>query len=164
MDVLTAEQRRFNMSRIRGRDTVPELLIRRALHAKGFRYRLHDRRLPGRPDLVFPKYRAVIFIHGCFWHGHDCHLFKWPSTRKEFWQEKIERNRARDDSAIRKLQENAWRVLIVWECALKGPHRTALPSITYQCVSFLQSRLSALSIPGTPLNHESAAISRAQGG
>jgi len=139
MDVLTAEQRRFNMSRIRGRDTAPELLIRRALHAKGFRYWLHDRRLPGRPDLVFPKYRAVIFIHGCFWHGHDCHLFKWPSTRKEFWQEKIERNRARDDSAIRKLQENGWRVLIVWECSLKGISRLPQAHITGRCMQFLRT-------------------------
>ncbi len=137
MDVLTAEQRRFNMSRIRGRDTAPELLIRRALHAKGFRYRLHDRKLPGRPDLVFPKYRAVIFIHGCFWHGHDCHLFKWPSTRKEFWKAKIERNRERDDSAIRKLQENGWRVLIVWECSLKGARREPLQRVLADCVRFL---------------------------
>jgi len=139
MDVLTAAQRSFNMSRIRGRDTAPELLIRRALHAEGFRYRLHDRKLPGRPDLVFPKYRAVIFVHGCFWHGHDCHLFKWPATRREFWEGKITRNRERDCSAGRALRHNGWRTLTIWECALKGGTRLPAPDITRRCVKFLRS-------------------------
>lgn len=83
-DVLTSELRRFNMSRIRGRDTKPEMLIRRGLHARGFRYRLQDRKLPSRPDLVFSRYHSVVFVHGCFWHGHDCPMFKLPVTRQEY--------------------------------------------------------------------------------
>lgn len=149
MDVLTTEQRRFNMSRIRGRDTAPELLIRHALHAEGFRYRLHDRKLPGRPDLVFPKYRAVIFVHGCFWHGHGCHLFKWPATRHAFWEAKISRNRERDEGAIRALRENGWRVLTIWECALKGSSRLPGADIIRRCDAFLRNpRIRQRSIAG----------------
>ena len=96
VDVLTPEQRRLNMSRIRGKDTKPELMLRRGLHALGLRFRLHRKDLPGRPDMVFPRYRAAVLVHGCFWHGHDCPLFKWPVTRREFWAVKIEGNRARD--------------------------------------------------------------------
>lgn len=113
------------MAAVSGKNTKPELLIRKALHRRGFRYRLHDRSLPGKPDLVLPKYKAVIFVNGCFWHHHDCHLFKWPSTRKEFWREKIEGNRARDIEAVKRLRSTGWRVLTVWECALKG--KTRLP-------------------------------------
>lgn len=113
------------MSSIRGKDTRPELLIRKALHKRGFRYRLHCKDLPGKPDLCFPKHRAVIFVHGCFWHGHDCHLFKWPSTRPEFWRSKIARNRETDAAARDKLLTEGWRVGVVWECALKG--RARLP-------------------------------------
>lgn len=114
------------MSGIRGKNTKPELLIRKALHARGFRYRLHCKDLPGNPDLCLPKYRAVIFVHGCFWHGHGCHLFKWPKTRPEFWRQKIERNRAVDEAALLALLEAGWRVATVWECALKG--RLRLPA------------------------------------
>lgn len=89
-DVVTPEKRSKMMSGIQGKNTKPELTIRKGLHALGFRYRLHGKTLPGKPDLVFPKYKAVIFIHGCFWHAHHCHLFKWPSTRVDFWQEKIQ--------------------------------------------------------------------------
>src|SRR5271165_4352772 len=95
-DVLTREQRHLNMSRIRAKDTKPEMLLRRGLHARGFRYQLHRRELAGCPDLVFPRYRTVIFVHGCFWHGHECHLFKMPNTRREFWLEKIFGNVGRD--------------------------------------------------------------------
>src|SRR3954470_16295918 len=90
-DVVSSGVRSRMMAGIRGTNTAPEMILRRALHAEGFRYRLHDRRLPGKPDMVFPRHHAVIFAHGCFWHGHDCHLFKWPSTRPEFWQTKIRR-------------------------------------------------------------------------
>jgi DNA mismatch endonuclease (patch repair protein) len=113
------------MAGIRGTNTKPELMLRKALHAAGFRYRLHDRTLPGKPDIVLPRYRAVVFAHGCFWHGHDCHLFKWPSTRPEFWQAKIARNREIDILSNEALRELGWRSAIVWECALKG--RTRLP-------------------------------------
>ena len=91
-DVVDRKTRSRMMSGIRGKNTRPELLIRKGLHARGFRFRLHDKRLPGKPDLVLPKYSAVIFVHGCFWHGHDCHLFKWPQSRREFWRKKITRN------------------------------------------------------------------------
>jgi DNA mismatch endonuclease (patch repair protein) len=111
------------MAGIRSKDTKPEMVIRRALHKMGFRYRLHDKNLPGKPDLIFPRFQAVIFVHGCFWHCHNCHLFKWPSSRKEFWQEKIGGNRMRDKMSSYKIQEAGWRVLTIWECAIKGRTR-----------------------------------------
>jgi DNA mismatch endonuclease, patch repair protein len=123
MDVLTPSQRQLNMRRIRGRDTKPEMLFRRGLHARGLRYRLHDRSLPGRPDLVFSKYRIAVFIHGCFWHGHGCRLSKWPTTRQDFWRRKLGDNMARDQKAIAALQSTGWRVLVIWECAVRGPGR-----------------------------------------
>lgn len=119
-DVLTPEQRRLNMSRIRGKDTKPELQVRRVLHGRGFRYRLHVASLPGKPDLVLPRYRAVILIHGCFWHGHDCPLFKWPKSNTDFWRKKIEGNVKRDVITLTALQNAGWRTMIFWECALRG--------------------------------------------
>lgn len=139
MDVLTPEQRRFNMSRIRSKDTKPELLIRRGLHAAGLRYSLHVRELPGRPDLVFPRYRAAIQIHGCFWHGHDCQLFRLPATRQAFWAAKIAGNQDRDRQTAAALQAAGWRLLIVWECALKGPTRRPVPEVVALCESFVRS-------------------------
>ena len=136
-DVLTIEQRRLNMSRVRGRDTKPEMVIRRGLHARGLRFRLHCKDLPGRPDLVFPKYRAVIFVHGCFWHAHDCPMFRWPQTRKEFWRGKISKNLERDMIALSRLEDQGWRVLTVWECALKGPGRCSLDHVLQRCEEFL---------------------------
>lgn len=111
------------MAAIRGTDTKPELIIRRKLFARGFRYRLHDRKLPGRPDLVLPKHRAVIFVNGCFWHGHDCALFQWPKSREDFWRAKIGGNVDRDHRNVEALRLSGWRVCVVWECALKGKHR-----------------------------------------
>ena len=111
------------MSGIRGRDTKPEMIIRKGLHARGYRYRLHSRALPGKPDLVFPSRKAAIFVHGCFWHGHDCPLFKWPSTRADWWRAKIEGNRDRDQFVRAELAGMGWRQLRVWECALKGRQR-----------------------------------------
>ena len=108
------------MAAIRGANTKPELQVRRALHALGLRFRLHAKGLPGKPDLVFPRHKAVIFVHGCFWHGHDCHLFKMPATRQEFWADKIGRNVANDEKAAAALQADGWRMGVVWECALKG--------------------------------------------
>lgn len=108
------------MSGIRGKDTGIELQLRHRLHRKGFRYKLHDRKLPGRPDLVFPKHGAVIQVNGCFWHGHDCHLFKLPSSNRDFWEEKIAKNRQRDDRNRELLKESGWRVLEVWECSMRG--------------------------------------------
>ena len=119
-DVLTTAQRSYNMSRIKGKDTKPELLVRKYLHAQGFRYKLHDKTLPGKPDVVLPKYKTVIFIHGCFWHGHaDCNYFKIPKTRAEWWMEKINKNKQNDDIALILLKREGWKVLFVWECDLK---------------------------------------------
>lgn len=123
VDVVDAETRSRIMSSVKGKDTKPEMLIRRGLHARGFRYRLHSRAVMGKPDLVLRRFRAVIFVHGCFWHGHDCHLFKIPSTRPDFWKAKINRNRERDAKVGTSVLESGWRQLVVWECALKGRKR-----------------------------------------
>lgn len=119
-DVVSPEVRSRMMSGIRGKDTKPEWLVRRALHARGFRYRLHARKLAGRPDLVLPRYRAAIFVHGCFWHGHDCRYFRLPATRTAFWEGKISRNRSNDLRNRASLLEAGWRVAEIWECALRG--------------------------------------------
>lgn len=136
-DVLTPEQRRLNMSRIRGKNTKIELLLRKALHARGLRYRLHRKDLPGRPDLIFPGRKVVVFIHGCFWHGHDCPLFKMPATRREFWAGKIAGNRKRDRQAAASLQTTGWRVLIIWECAFRGPNRHPVAHVADEAAAFV---------------------------
>lgn len=119
-DVLTPEQRHFNMSRIRGKDTKPEMLVRKYLHAHGLRYRLHSPGLPGKPDVVLPKYKTVVFVHGCFWHRHEgCRYFVVPKTRTEFWMNKIGRNVANDEKQQAALIAAGWRVLTIWECELK---------------------------------------------
>lgn len=119
-----------NMSAIRNKNTKPELLLRKSLFALGFRYRLHTKKMPGKPDLVFPKHKAVIFVHGCFWHGHDCSLFRWPKTNTEFWTTKIERNRVVDLRNHQSLIDDNWRVLTVWECSFKGPNQLGLDTVT----------------------------------
>lgn len=126
------------MSRIRGRDTKPELLLRYGLHARGLRFRLHRKDLPGRPDLVFARYSAVIFVHGCFWHGHGCPMFKLPLTRAKFWRDKIEGNIERDRSVQSGLIQQGWRILTVWECALRGPERMPLGSVLDEVCEWLQ--------------------------
>lgn len=143
-DVLTAEQRQLNMSRIRGRDTKPEMLVRQGLHARGLRYRLHDRKLPGRPDLVFPRHGAVIFVHGCFWHAHGCAQSKLPATRQDFWKKKLEGNAARDRRAIEALQAAGWRVLVIWECALRGTARLRGDVALDRAQRFITGRARAL--------------------
>lgn len=139
MDVLTPDQRQRNMKAIRGRGTKLERLIGHGLHARGFRYRLNVKRLPGTPDLVFTKHRAVIFAHGCFWHGHDCHLFKVPETRPDFWVAKIKANQSRDQLALDQLHKNGWRTMIVWECASRGRKKYDLQDIIQKCNDFLLS-------------------------
>lgn len=119
-DVLTADQRRRCMSRVRSRNTKPEISLRIALWQLGFRYRANDKRLPGKPDIVLPKYRTVIFVHGCFWHGHkDCPNYTVPKTHTDFWTAKIARNQERDQETWRQLEAKGWAVIIVWECELK---------------------------------------------
>lgn len=147
-DVVSPETRSRMMSGIRSADTKPEMILRCGLHDLGFRFRLHDKRLPGKPDLVFPKRRAVLFAHGCFWHGHNCHLFKWPSTRPEFWQAKIHGNRKRDIDVINSLVADGWRVGVVWECALKGRERLPLDLVLRLCSDWLLSGGVHLEISG----------------
>ena len=116
----TPVQRSFNMSKIRSTNTKPEMLLRKRLFAEGFRYRINDRKLPGKPDLVFKKYNTVIFVHGCFWHGHqDCRYFVVPKTRTEFWTEKINGNKERDQRNNALLKQAGWNVITVWECDMK---------------------------------------------
>ena len=147
-DVLTGEQRHLNMSRIRAKDTKPEMLVRRGLHARGFRFQLHRRELTGCPDLVLPRHKAVIFVTGCFWHGHKCHLFRVPRTRRQFWRKKISGNEDRDRKTIEVLHREGWRVLIVWECALRGPERLELGSVIERAESFLKGSRSVLEVKG----------------
>jgi DNA mismatch endonuclease (patch repair protein) len=119
-DVHSKEVRSYNMSKIKGKNTKPEVLVRKFHFAKGLRYRLHDKKLPGKPDMVLPRYKTVIFIHGCFWHGHEgCKYFTIPKTRTEWWTNKININKANDSKAIDKLEADGWRIIIVWECELK---------------------------------------------
>ena len=123
-DIVDIATRSRMMSGIRAQNTRPEIAVRRALHAKGFRFRLHDRTLPGRPDIVLPKFYAVIFVHGCFWHRHEgCKFASTPSTRPEFWDAKFEGNKQRDNRNLEELLSLGWRVATVWECAIrsKGP-------------------------------------------
>ena len=136
-DVLTKEQRQLNMRNIKGKDTKPEILLRRALHARGLRYRLHCRELPGSPDLVFPKYRAVVFVHGCFWHRHGCKYTSTPSTHRDFWEQKFLKNVKRDEKAVKELEQMGWRVFIVWECQIKKAHGN-LNQICDQVIMYLK--------------------------
>lgn len=136
------------MAGIRGKHTKPELMIRRGLHALGFRFRLHDRNLPGAPDLLLPRWRAAIFVHGCFWHGHDCHLFRLPGTREEFWRKKIARNRERDTEVEALLERAGWRVMQIWECSIKGPRKIGVEPVISLVADWLRSGLQHGEIRG----------------
>lgn len=120
MDVHSPEQRRFNMSRIRGKGTRPEMMVRKWLWANGYRYPLHKKDLPGKPDIVLPKYRAVIFVHGCFWHRHGCRFAAFPATREDFWKAKFDATVTRDIQNMRALDVAGWRVLVLWECEIRN--------------------------------------------
>jgi DNA mismatch endonuclease (patch repair protein) len=126
VDRLTSQARSQLMARVRSKDTTPELLVRRLLHRLGYRYVLHDKRLPGRPDLVFPSRKKVILVHGCFWHGHSCKLGTIPKTNSEFWREKFAANEARDQRQAAALRRAGWQVMVVWECATRKPDLHAL--------------------------------------
>lgn len=128
-DTRTPEQRRLIMQSVGQKDTGPELLIRRALHRLGYRFRLHVKGLPGRPDIVFVGRRKVVFIHGCFWHGHDCRKGKLPQTRTEYWIPKIHRNKARDERVLNELRNAGWESLVVWQCEVSRMEQ-ALQAIT----------------------------------
>jgi DNA mismatch endonuclease (patch repair protein) len=154
MDVLTKDPRRLNMSRIRGKDTKPEMLLRRRLHAAGLRFRLHAARLPGKPDMVFPRFRAIILIHGCFWHGHDCPLFRLPATRLEFWTKKISGNRKRDLRNAKALHLAGWRLLTVWECSLKGSGRRPVSQAIDYCINFIKGEAHEAELAGSSLGRD----------
>lgn len=147
VDVVDAQTRSRMMSGIKGKNTRPEILIRRGLHAAGFRFRLHRKDLPGSPDVTLPKYHAVILINGCFWHGHDCRLFKWPQTRPEFWQAKIEGNIARDQRKQTELKRLGWRVCMLWECELKGKRECQRLETIDTIARWLCSDLVELHVP-----------------
>lgn len=137
------------MAGIRGTNTKPELAIRRGLHAMGLRFRLHAKDVPGRPDLVLPRFRAAVFIHGCFWHGHDCGLFRMPGTRREFWEAKIARNRDRDIEVASALEGIGWRRLTIWECAIRGRSSIGLVETLQQSARWIRSDAAgALEIRG----------------
>lgn len=120
-DVHTKEIRSFNMSQIKGKNTKPEMMVRRFLHTNGYRYKLHDKNLPGKPDIVLPKYKTVIFVHGCFWHGHkNCKYFVVPKTRTEWWLNKINGNISKDAKAVKALKKEGWKIITIWECNLKS--------------------------------------------
>lgn len=125
-DVHTPEQRSYNMSQIRGKNTKPEEIVRKYLFSQGFRYRKNDPRLPGKPDIVLPKYKTVVFVNGCFWHGHEgCRYFVWPKNNAEFWKAKISDNIQRDAQCIHLLKAQGWNVIVIWECELKKANREA---------------------------------------
>ena len=150
VDTVSKETRSRMMSSVRAKNTKVELEIRRRLFAMGFRYRLHRKDLPGSPDMVFPKYRSVVFIHGCFWHYHGCHLSSIPETRRAWWKTKLEDTARRDSMAISELQKLGWRVLTIWECGFRRPgtNRTeALECIARQAADFLNSNQKLLQIP-----------------
>jgi len=126
MDKITKEHRSWNMSRIRGKDTKPEMAVRKYLYSRGVRYRLHVK-LPGKPDIVMKQRRTAVFINGYFWHGHDgCKFFRWPQTRSDYWHEKIGGNIERDARSYAALKEDGWRVFVIWECEIRQNHESAL--------------------------------------
>ena len=139
MDTVDRKTRSRIMANVRSKDTSPELQIRKALHKLGFRYRLHPKNLPGHPDLVLPKYKAVIFVHGCFWHRHGCHMSTTPKTRQDFWNEKFAANVERDRRVAEELRAQGWKVLVVWECVLKGKTKLGLEVVVEGVVGWLAS-------------------------
>jgi DNA mismatch endonuclease, patch repair protein len=147
-DIVSLEKRSQMMAGIKGINTKPERLIRSLLHKSGFRFRLHQKKLPGRPDLVFFKYKAVIFVHGCFWHGHNCALFKIPSSNTKFWLDKIAGNKERDIKDVSNLNTSGWRVMTVWECAIRGKGKLSTHELCKTCTEWLIHGESIFEIRG----------------
>jgi DNA mismatch endonuclease (patch repair protein) len=139
VDVLKPAQRSFNMSRIRARDSKAELIVRRLLFAAGYRYRLHGRKLPGRPDIILPKWGVIVFVHGCFWHSHGCLRGQRPRTHAEFWQRKLDRNQERDAAVVNRLIESGWRVLVIWECRVRGKAKLDPEILFSRCKKFIEA-------------------------
>jgi DNA mismatch endonuclease (patch repair protein) len=148
MDVVDPSTRSRMMSGIRGRDTKIEVAIRKALHARGLRYRTDVRSLPGRPDIVLPRWRAAILVHGCFWHAHNCGLYRVPATRRKFWREKLEGNAARDRRNLDALLAAGWRVAVVWECALRYRPHVEIEQVADKVAKWIRSRKTEAEIQG----------------
>ncbi len=146
-DVVDRATRSRMMSGIRSVDTTPERQIRSMLHRNGFRFSLHRKDLPGKPDIVLPKYRAVIFVHGCFWHRHRCHMFKWPKSNPEFWRLKINANAKRDKRDIASILDAGWRVLTIWECTIRGKHAISNERLSKTITTWLRSRSLQSELP-----------------
>jgi DNA mismatch endonuclease, patch repair protein len=152
-DIVNREVRSRMMSSVRAKDTKLELEIRRRLFSMGFRYRLHGKDLPGTPDMVFPKYQSVAFVHGCFWHYHGCYLSSVPGTRRSWWKKKLEENAKRDARAVSELRNLGWRIMIIWECGFRKPKTNraeALDKIAVTAAGFLKSNRRLLEIPRLP--------------
>jgi len=139
-DVHTPEQRRRNMAAVRSRKTMPERQIRSGLQAAGLRFRNNYPRLPGHPDIALPRWRTVVLVHGCFWHGHGCHLFRWPKQRADFWKLKIEANCRRDARQRALVLDQGWRIVTVWECALRGRNAPGLEAVVSSIKAFLNTK------------------------
>jgi len=152
-DIVDQETRSRMMRGIRGKDTRPEMMIRKELHARGFRYRVHVNQLLGKPDIVLPRFRSVILIHGCFWHGHDCPLFRLPATRREFWSTKIARNKERDREVADALRSDGWRCLTVWECAFRGLGRRQLSEVVDMVEACVRGTKEVREIRGLSPSH-----------
>ena len=148
-DVHSSTVRSKNMRAIRSKNICPEITVRSLLHAASFRFRLHVSDLPRKPDLVFHKYRAVIMVNGCFWHGHDCHLFRLPSTRTEFWRAKINRNRENDKSSVERLSGAGWRSCTIWGCALKGRNKIPVDQLADRVCHWLSSGTESFNLSGS---------------
>ena len=146
-DIVDSKTRSRMMSGIKGKNTKPEIVIRQRLHARGYRFRLHRKDLPGSPDIVLPKHRAVVLINGCFWHGHQCRLFKWPKTRPEFWRKKIEGNIRRDQQNLSELKRMGWRACLLWECEIKGANEEHLNTVIESISEWLSGEENFLFIP-----------------
>ena len=146
-DVLTPEQRQKCMSSVKRENTSPEIILRSCLHKAGFRYRLHNKCLPGSPDIVLSRYRAVILVHGCFWHSHGCYKSSIPKSRHSFWKNKLQTNRERDERNIQSLNEQDWRVMVVWQCALSGKQAYSSNLILSFVKDWLHSSESVVQIP-----------------
>lgn len=147
-DVHDTAARSRNMAAIRASNTKPEMVIRKALHATGLRYRLNVRNLPGKPDIVLPRHKAVVFVHGCFWHRHECDLFRWPRSRTEFWREKLEGNAERDQRTAEILGDAGWRQAVIWECALKGKKKRDFRDTIQLLTAWIQSSEQTINIRG----------------
>ncbi|GAA5521510.1 DNA mismatch endonuclease Vsr [Aliifodinibius salicampi] len=147
-DTHSTEVRSKNMAAIQSKDTKPEIMIRRALHSEGIRYGLHNKKLPGTPDLHFRKYNAVLFVNGCFWHKHDCPLFNMPQSNIDYWKNKFKRNQNRDRQKINELKDAGKRISIIWECALKGKHSLPLENVTEKMIIWLNSGKRFVEIEG----------------